>query len=522
MRAFSILLDRFARLLLWVFLAALLLALGWTLLHLAELAATATRVDESANSQRAAYRATATAMDAAADETGSLHPSWQFVLLQDAPQPPSMMQMPTPTPAIETSNAISLPALLVPPKPSSPVLAGTQVPPPAQKIIRSHSLVNIALLGSDSELTTDQFERTDTMIIVSLNLDTGDAAMLSLPRDLFVYMPHGNMGRLNTAYGIGELRNWQPGGGFGLLRQTLFYNFGINVHYYALINFSAFEAVIDRLGGVDIAVDCAYRDYYPVDMDNPRSSNPDDYVLRTLPVGYHSFDGFDALWYARTRRNTNDLDRGRRQQILLRAMWREARHQGLLMAIPALWAELTSLVETDIPFDLTLRLLPHLINLEIDSIEHFTFHSDFHTSDWTAPDGAHVLLPVQDRVHRLMQNFYTPPSPNQVSLTSPSIGVYNASGMDNWDIVASERLRWDGFHAIALGSFADGQPRQSSQLVDHVATQKGSLVPLMLTALNLSDEQVVIDAKADRAFDYLVIIGRDYESCTFGVLPVDE
>ena len=72
------------------------------------------------------------------------------------------------------------------------------------------------------------------------------------------------MGRLNIAYGIGENIGWQPGGGFGLLRQTLFYNFGINVHYHARVNFSGFEAVIDRLGGIDIAVDCDYRDLYPL------------------------------------------------------------------------------------------------------------------------------------------------------------------------------------------------------------------------------------------------------------------
>lgn len=520
MRAFSTLLVHFVRLLLWASLAALLLALGWTLLHLVELAATS--VDESADSRRAAYRATATAMNRSADETGRLHPRWQFVLLQDAPPPPATLEAPTPATIIEAPNSISLPTLMVPPGPSSSELAGTQVPPPAQRIIRAHSLVNIALLGGDSELTADQFVRTDTMIVVSLNLDTGDAAMLSLPRDLFVYMPHGKMGRLNTAFGIGEVRNWQPGGSFGLLRQTLFYNFGINVHYYALIDFSAFEAIIDRLGGVDIAVDCAYRDYYPIDRDSRRSSNPDDYALRTLPVGYHTFDGFDALWYVRTRRNTSDLDRGRRQQILLRAMWRKARQQGLLTAIPTLWAELTSLVETDMPFDLMLRLLPHLLNLNIENIEHFTFYSDFHMRDWTATDGAEVLLPMPDRVHQLMQNFYMPPSPNQASLTSPSIGVYNASGKENWDIVASERLRWDGLNAIPLGPVDDGQPRQSSQLVDHVAAQKGSLVPLMLRALNLSDEQVVIDPRSDREFDYLAIIGRDYESCTFDVLPVVE
>ncbi|MCY4145566.1 MAG: LCP family protein [Chloroflexi bacterium] len=515
MRAFSSFLHRLARWLLWFFLAALLLALGWTLLHWVELAATP--LNDGSEARRAAYRATATALDESANETGRLRLDWQFVLLQDSPPAPRR----SPAPATEAPNIIALPKLLLPPGPSSSTLAGTQVPPPARKIIRAHSLVNIALLGGDSELTADQFVRTDTMIVVSINLDTGDVAMLSLPRDLFVYIPHGKMGRLNTAFGIGDVRNWQPGGGFGLLRQTLFYNFGINVHYYALINFSAFEAIIDRLGGVDIAVDCAYRDYYPVDTDKPKSSNPDAYALRTLPVGYHTFDGFDALWYARTRRNTSDLDRGRRQQILLRAMWRKARQQGLLATVPTLWTELTSLVETDMPFDLILRLLPHLLNLNSEDIEHFTFQSGYHMRDWTATDGAQVLLPAPDNVHQLMQRFYTPPSPNQASLRSGSIGVYNASGMDNWDIVASERLRWDGLPAIALGSLDDGPPRQSSQLVDHVAAQKGSLVPLMLRALNMSTEQVVVDPKFDRAYDYRVIIGEEYEACTFDVLPAD-
>ena len=128
------------------------------------------------------------------------------------------------------------------------------------------------LLGSDEQASDDSFIRTDTMIVVSLNVETGTVSMLNLRADLFVYIPHGNMGRLNTAFGLGEKLNWEPGGGFGLLRQTIFYNFGINVHYYARVDFSGFEAIIDRLGGVDIAVDCAYRDHYPVGTEDDRRS----------------------------------------------------------------------------------------------------------------------------------------------------------------------------------------------------------------------------------------------------------
>ena len=515
----STLLERLSRWLLGLLLAALLIALGWTLLQVIALANDARGKNARQESRRSAYRATATAMRL--DEPGQPVGAAQgFTLLQDAPTRPGIIPTPGPLPSVTPESAIDLPQLLAPRQPAATSLAGTQVPQPAPKIHRQHSLVNILLLGSDNELTEDDFVRTDTMIVASLNLDTGTSALLSLPRDLFVFMPHGNMGRLNTAFGIGELRNWQPDGGFGLLRQTLYYNFGINVHYHALVDFSGFEALIDRLGGVDIAVDCDYQDYYPV-AGGAESDETIRYELRTLPVGYYKFDGFDALWYARTRRRTSDFDRGRRQQLLLRAMWRAARQQGLLATIPALWTDLTELVATDIPFDLALRLLPHLLSLELDTVEHFTFQRMVHTSNWTAPDGAQVLIPQRDAVHRLMQDFYTPPSSYQIALTGPSIAVYNASGNADWDIVAAERLRWDGFNALALGEMESGQIVASNQVIDQVATQKGSPVPRLLNALNMSAEQVQIDARADRDYDYIVIIGRDYQPCTFGVLPLE-
>jgi len=345
--------------------------------------------------------------------------------------------------------------------------------------------------------------------------------MLSLPRDLFVYIPHGNMGRLNTAFGIGENLQWDPGRGFGLLRQTIFYNFGINVHYYARVDFAGFEAIIDRLQGVDIAVDCAYRDYYPIGNAEERRTGSRGYRWRTLPVGYHNFDGFDALWYARTRKYTDDFDRGRRHQLLVRAIWRKARRLGLAATLPQHWPELTDIVDTDIPFDLRLRLLRSVINLDLNDVASFTFKKNYHTAQWTTRDGWLVLLPQREAVAQLMQALYTPPSKYQSVLTGPSIAVYNASGEENWDIVASERLRWDGYNAIALGALADGKDYASNQLTDRAATVKGSLVPGILSALNMDLEQVEVDASADRDYDYEVIIGRDYESCTYGVLPLD-
>ena len=183
-------------------------------------------------------------------------------LSTSTPDPSTATEPPSSIDFDATPGPIELPKLY---RAGNPVpglkLSGTAVPRPVQVIPRDYDLVNVILLGGDDELTDDNFVRTDTMIIVSLNLETGTVSMINLPRDLFVYIPRGSMGRLNTAFGIGEYINWNPDAGFGLLRQTIFYNFGINVHYYARANFASFESIIDRLGGVDIAVDCRYRDF---------------------------------------------------------------------------------------------------------------------------------------------------------------------------------------------------------------------------------------------------------------------
>ena len=518
-RSIARLSSRAFQLILVGLLAVLMVALGWTALKLASLRAGEDSLHSTIKARASLYRQTATAISDN-DDSASLDRWHGFVLMQQQVDRGSSSASPTPSktgPALTPTppDDFPLPKLLIPLDPADGAqLAGTLVPTRVPPLIRQHPLVNIMLLGSDEEVSEDDFIRTDTMIIVSLNLETGTAAMLSLPRDLLVYIPSGTMARLNTAYGLGEKLSWQPGGGFGLLRQTLFYNFGINVHYHARVNFSGFEAIIDRLGGIDMAVFCAYRDLFP---------QPDGgYDWRTLPAGYYSFDGQEALWYARTRNYTDDFDRGRRQQQILRAIWRKARQQGLLVSLPSLWTELTQIAHTDMPLDVMLRLLPFVIELDLDAVENLALVKHFHTSEWTMPDGAEVLLPNAKPVAALMQDFYLPPAANQQTVAGPSIAVYDAAGAANWDIVAAQRLRWDGHNALALGEWREDERLASSVLHDFVVTAKGSLTGRILKALNLGEEQVVLDARADREYDYRVLIGEDYQSCTYGVLPIDE
>jgi LCP family protein required for cell wall assembly len=439
----------------------------------------------------------------------------------NTPHPPAPTE--TPEPVFEiTITPRPLPTLFIYGQPNPDQVAATAIPTPVEPLDRrGYDLMNILLLGNDGEITGDGFVRTDTMIIVSINRTTNSVAMLSLPRDLYVYIPGWTMQRLNAAFMRGEAGGWTDGG-FGLMRQTIFYNFGINVHYYAMVDLTGFKAIVDAVGGVNLAVDCAIRDYQLVEAEVPsgayRYNEDGEYVL---PVGYYRMSGAEALWYARSRRNSSDFDRGRRQQQLLRAVWREARDRGLLTQVPQLWAEASPYIQTNMTLEDLLGLVPVAASLDPSRIESFTFARLYHTTPWQTPDGDFVQLPVYETVRQMLIDFYSPPTESQLVSEAATVAVYNASGNPNWDRVAAERLAWSGFNAVAMGD-APGEMLARSMMIDYTGRSKGSSLQQIAGLLNVRGEDLRIEPSATRDYDFEVFIGQNYNSCTEGgVLPVD-
>jgi polyisoprenyl-teichoic acid--peptidoglycan teichoic acid transferase len=451
-----------------------------------------------------------------ATEVPAVQPTTEAPVSQPA-QPttdPAVAPPPTLAPVGETTP-VSLPTFFPPAdQPAVAFVAGTAVPTKVPVIPRDYELVNILLIGDDNEVTQDGSLRTDTMLIVSINTETRTVSMLNLPRDLFVYIPTPTMTRLNTVYGIGESFGW-TGGGFGLLRETIFYNFGINVHYYAKINFTGFETIVDTLGGVDIGVECRYEEYFINDIVDPNLPKEQNYHMRKLDVGYYTMDGRDALWYVRIRNKTTDFDRGRRQQQLLRAIMRKALSTGQIQKVPELWGELTKLVETNIPFDTMLGLLPIALNLNPDDIESYTMIRTYHTTPWQPTEGPlagqAVQLPNYEPIHQLMVDFYTPPTTSQLSAAKPSVAIYNGTAHPGWDKVAASRLREAGFNAYAAGDAP--APAAQTTILDFVGSDKGSLTPELIKTLRLPDSSASTQPDPARQVDYQIVVGEDYNSC---------
>jgi LCP family protein required for cell wall assembly len=328
------------------------------------------------------------------------------------------------------------------------------------------------------------------------------------------------MQRLNLAFIHGQAGGW-PDGGFGLIRQTLLYNFGINVHYYAMVNLTGFKAIVDAVGGVDLAVDCAIEDLPLIQAEIPQGAykaNDDGYYV--LPVGYYTMNGAEALWYARSRHSSSDFDRGPRQQQVLRAVWRKARDNGLLNNVVQLWNEGSQYVETNMTLQDILGLVPLALSLDSGDIQDFKLARTYHTIPWQPPDGSNVQLPVYDTMHQLLQQFYTPPTNNQLIAEQSTIRVLNGTTNANWDRVAAESLLNRGFIATPGGS-APTTDYADTILIDHTGRSKGSSLAQLAASLNVKAENVRIEPDPNRTVDFEVILGGSYNSCPRqGVLPV--
>ena len=107
--------------------------------------------------------------------------------------------------------------------------------------------INVLLLGSDSR--GEEQARTDTIMVAHYNPKTHKVKLISLMRDMYVSIPRYKQQKLNAAYTLG---------GPDLLRETIKENFGLDIHYYAMIDFQGFEKAVDLLVPNGIEVDVPY------------------------------------------------------------------------------------------------------------------------------------------------------------------------------------------------------------------------------------------------------------------------
>ncbi len=304
--------------------------------------------------------------------------------------------------------------------------------------------LNVLILGIDTREGDRSTQNTDTMIVLSLDPLNKTASMLSLPRDIYINKPGMFQGKINSAFAFG---------GPSLVRSVVNDLLGIRLHSYALVNFDAFNKIVNGVGGVIVDVKRPVRDEtYPTA----------DYGIERVNIapGPQLMVGETALKYARSRHDTNDYSRARRQQEVLGALRVKLSQPGMLRTIPALMDGVGTTIETDFDPANALPLARTGSGIDSASIASDVLYpcgGDYpHCELRYSGEGGFFLLPDPPRVRDLAASLFYDPKVRQ---ESARIEIQNTGGRAGMAKDVAGRLE---ARAFAISAVTDGTVTRSA------------------------------------------------------------
>lgn len=173
--------------------------------------------------------------------------------------------------------------------------------------------VNVLLMGVDAR-PEEERSRTDSIMVAQYDPKEGTAKLISIMRDIYTEIPGYKNYKLNTAFYLG---------GPELLRETLKNDFDLDIEYYALIDFTGFERMVDALAPKGIEID----------VEKKMSAH----IGVSLEPGLQRLNGKELLGYARFRKDAEaDFGRVRRQQQVMNALKDELLSASGVVKLPKL------------------------------------------------------------------------------------------------------------------------------------------------------------------------------------------
>ncbi len=364
---------------------------------------------------------------------------------------------------------------------------------------------NILLIGHGG-IGHDGEYLTDTMIVASIDHKKDLVPMLSIPRDLFVDSEAVGWGtRINGIYEHVYEKSGDHTMAIAALQQEIEKITGIEIHYFAQIDFSGFEAIVDAIGGIDVEVpQTIYDSTYPAKDGSGYTYDP-----FYIEAGPQHLDGETALKLARSRHSTSDFDRAKRQQMILNSIKNKATSLGVLLnpiKIKNVLSAVSENFKTDLSSTEMLNLAGMANEFSRDSILSTVLNDTPYEMGgflYTPPreeyGGAFVLVPyVKDfsEIHRFANLFFYHPDIYKNPIGLELVNGTKANGLASLAMTVLSRY---GLKVDAFGNGASKTALSTQIFKTNLSDTSTSPIPVSKRQIeeNLSILQLLIPVASE-------------------------
>lgn len=374
------------------------------------------------------------------------------------------------------------------------------------------SRVTILVMGLDYRDWSgerNEYFRTDTMMLLTIDPVTKTAGVLSIPRDLWAAIPGFSPQKINTAHYFGDLYDY-PGGGIALAVKTVENVIGVPIDYYARLDFYTFIEFIDMIGGVKVEVN--------EEIELELIGKEYDVVLES---GRHNLSGELALAYARNRYDGDgDFGRAQRQQQIILGirdqLLRPDIFTMLLDNAEELYAEFTQGIKTNMSLGDALKLGVLATQVEMEDITMRVIGEE-HIVYGSSPDELSILIPLPDKIRELRDEVFasdgslTPAMEGDplvlMQLENAGITIRNATNDPTLGQRTADYLTSLGANVLAVEEA--GTIYETSAIIDHTGNPYtlGYLVDFMSIYYTRIYHQMAMDSTRDIE----VILGTQWQ-----------
>ncbi|MGF7228496.1 MAG: LCP family protein [Candidatus Saccharibacteria bacterium] len=387
--------------------------------------------------------------------------------------------------------------------------------------------VNILLAGNSadrSNASANGGDLTDSVMVVSINTKEHTAFMLSVPRDLWVNVPGLGHGKINTAGTANSFsENGYPSGAMGALEKTITDNLGINLNYYALVNYTAFKQSVDAVGGIDVNI----QSEDPRGLYDPSFMKNEGGPLK-LANGVQHLNGQTALDLARARGDPyngkygaygfpkSDFDRTEHQRWMMLGLKDKIISAGTLsnpLKIGNLMDSIGDNVKTDFQLNELASLYYMMKDIKSSDIQSLSLNSADGKNllaNYNAPGGQSALIPAAgvDNFNDIQTYITKVLNSNRVSKEGATITVLNGGQIVGLAKREGDLLATKGLNVTQVGDAPSGVA--ATTIIDNSAGKKPETKKLLQSTFgnNFSTNAALAQQYPG---DFIVILGANQQ-----------